>query len=183
MIDESCWETSFRKSRYSFTLKQGRARRSFSIIKLIDNARLLKITFFAKDSISKTHMRMRNSLFPSWLRFVTSYVWVVARKDLVVVWTKVLLSGSQKQNLKSILMCRRILSVSLLKIHHQITKLQSKGTSLWHLAIGVFTCSILASIVTTILDEYWHNTYKYWASTWKISSPASVYSQELSHCL
>ena len=38
---------------------------------------------------------------------------------------------------------------------------------------SVFTCSILASIVT-ILIKYCDNTYEYWANTWKMCSPASV---------
>ena len=38
---------------------------------------------------------------------------------------------------------------------------------------GVFTCSILASIVT-ILGKYCGNTYEYWPNTWKMCSPASV---------
>ena len=38
---------------------------------------------------------------------------------------------------------------------------------------GVFTCSILASIVT-ILGKYCGNSYKYWPNTWKMCSPACV---------
>ena len=40
-------------------------------------------------------------------------------------------------------------------------------------SLGVFICSILASIVT-ILVKYCDNTYKYWANTWKMCSPATV---------
>ena len=39
--------------------------------------------------------------------------------------------------------------------------------------MGVFTCSILASIVT-ILVKYCDITHKYWANTWKMCSPASA---------
>ena len=43
----------------------------------------------------------------------------------------------------------------------------------WIGSRGVFTCSILASIVT-ILGKYCGNTYKYWPNTWKMCSPASA---------
>ena len=38
---------------------------------------------------------------------------------------------------------------------------------------GVFTCSILASILT-ILVKYCGNNHEHWPNTWKMCSPASV---------
>ena len=97
-----------------------------------------------------------------------NHVHDVPLKQNCLVWRLVVWYKSSMKNIIWIYIVVNVLQhVLCIKVAHKMY-VSCNVTSR-----GVFTCSILASIVI-ILSEYCDNTYKYWPNTWKMCSPACV---------